>query len=146
MLSWDPGGPAKNSMTMGEGRLSAVGKDPGRWAHSGWWSSEKTMLLVIGKFYALFVTRGVEDWLQNFEERWKLKLKSEAVFPEPRSLVQSFPSGCQPGPRRGTALAPGKLGLRPNSRTLGADWQPLCLSNLGDPEKRMNIRVPEQNQ
>lgn len=34
--------------------------------------------------------------------------------------------------------------MGPTSRTLGADWQPLCLSNLGDPEKRMNIRIPAQ--
>lgn len=37
-----------------------------------------------------------------------------------------------------------RLGRGPNSRPRGADWQPLCLHNLGDPEKSRSSWVPEQ--
>lgn len=75
----------------------------------------------------------------EFLSKPEVKTQSWSSLPWAKALAQSFPTHCQPRAGRHRARAPGKLGLSPNSRALGADEQP------GGSEKRMNIRIPEQN-
>lgn len=104
------------------------------------------MLLLRGKHCTLSPPE--EHVRLNPESLRKLEVKTQVwhSLPWAEEHGSVFPLALPACAGRGRALAPDKLGLRPNSRALGADWQPFCLSNLGDPEKRMNIRIPEQNQ
>lgn len=104
------------------------------------------MLLLRGKHCTLLPLEENVRLNPEFVRKLKVKTQVRHSLPCAKELRSVFPLSLPAWAERGRALAPDKLGLRPNSRALGADWQPLCLSNLGDPEKRINIRIPEQNQ